>query len=356
MSNINDEKLDKMLKAYCTGNDETFTFKKPKKIRHTALIAACLVLVMLAGIIFIPNLLPHKEHSFVIVANARTLDEEGIASADEITTDFFVELENVCGNIVDFDFDEILWEDAPYYDLTKSFVFHSFLTNLNINVAGEDIKSVTYKFNSGAFTPTHVNARKDEDHLEELMHILSTGYDYIRTEYTYDYDEDTLVLLSYTPVYDKNATHEGVGRFFSSPFEYAQSHSGYNCTESYVYSENRDELVEKYGWARTIGGGYRCSAPSVVTEEERKTLREYAIADDMIGFFNYQNQIFKRLIDGTTIDVTVTFNSGEKQTKTLELMYTPKELTAEDWYIEWYMDRPSNTPSNGNISARLAAR
>ena len=35
-------------------------------------------------------------------------------------------------------------------------------------------------------------------------------------------------------------------------------------------------------------------------------------------------------------------------------MYTPKELTTEDWYVEWYADLPSNTPSNGNISARIA--
>lgn len=88
MSNFNDDKLDKMLKAYCTTDVDTFTFTKPKKVKHTALIAACLVLVILAGIVFVPSLMPHKEHSFIIVANAQTLDEEGIASADEINHDF----------------------------------------------------------------------------------------------------------------------------------------------------------------------------------------------------------------------------------------------------------------------------
>lgn len=354
MSNINDDKLDRMLKSYFNSNTETFTFTKPKRLKHTALIAACLVLVILAGIIFIPSLLPEKEHSFIIVANAQSLDEEGLASADEITEDFFVEIENVCGNLVEFDFDEVLWEDAPLYDMTKNLLFLDFITNLNINVAGEDIKTVTYKFNSGAFSPTHINARKDEEHLESLNHTLIVGHDSIRTEYTYDYDKDYLIQLTYNPVYDSDATYESVGRYISSPNEYVKNHSGYNKNEKYVYSENKDELVEKYGWAKIVDGGYRCSAPSVVTDEERATLREYAIADDMIGFFNFQNGIFKRLIDGTTIDITVTFNSGEKQTKTLELMYTPKELTAEDWYIEWYADLPSNTPSNGNISARIA--
>ena len=69
----------------------------------------------------------------------------------------------------------------------------------------------------------------------------------------------------------------------------------------------------------------------------------------MVGFYNYQNQIFKRLVDGTTLDVTVTFKTGESVTKTLELMYTPKEVTD----TEFYEDHPSNTLSNGNISARL---
>ena len=109
MSNINDEKLDKMLKAYCTREEEAFNYTKPKKVKHTALIAACLVLVMLAGICFIPSLIPHKEHNFIIVANAQTLDEAGLASADEITKDIFVELENVSGNLVHFDFDENQW-------------------------------------------------------------------------------------------------------------------------------------------------------------------------------------------------------------------------------------------------------
>ncbi|MBR3988610.1 MAG: hypothetical protein IKK10_04830 [Clostridia bacterium] len=351
MSNYNDEKLDKMLKSYCTLENETFTFSKPKKIKRTALIAACLVLVILAGIVFVPSLMPHKEHNFIIVANAQTLDEEGIASADEITRDAFVELENLCGNLVIFDFDEVLLEDAPYYDITKSFLFHSFKTNLNINVAGEDIKTVTYKFSDGSFVPVHIKDYNKFDNEDKEMHnhIISFSYELSRQEYTYNYDKNTTIHLGFNPVYTPDATYESAGRYFSSPYEYARFHKGYNCTESYVYSENEDELKAKFGWARTISGGLKSSAPTVVTEEEQETLREYARANDMIGFFNYQNQIFKRLVDGTTIDVTVTFTSGETVTKTLELIYTPKEVTNAEFYDE----NPTNTYSNGTISARL---
>lgn len=350
MSNFNDEKLDNMLKAYCTREEEAFTFNKPKKVKHTALIAACLVLVILAGIIFIPNLLPHKEHSFIIVANAQSLDEADIASADEITKDAYVELENVCGNLVKFDFDETLWEDAPYYDTTKSFLFHSFVTNLNVNIVGEDIETVTYKFSNGCFTLTGYSAYKDEPEImEDIYHTVAFSYDYAQAEFTYDYEEHPFILISYNPVYHPGATYEGAARYYSSPYEYAKAHKGYNCTESYVYSDNEEELIEEFGWARKISGGLKSSAPTVVTEDERAKLREYAIADDMVGFFNYQNQIFKRLVDGTTIDVTVTFKTGESVTKTLELIYTPKEITN----VEFYEDFPTNTKSNGNISARL---
>ncbi len=354
MNNFSDDKLDKMLKAYCTRENEAFVYKKPKKIKHTALIAACLVLVILAGVIFIPNLFPHKEHSFIIVANAKSLDKSGLASADEITADAFVELENVCGNLVYFDFDEVLCENAEPYDLTKNFVFHNFVTNLNINVAGDDIKTVTYKVHGGAFSPLHASLNTKgpsdgPDFIETVNHVITFSYERALTEYTYEYDKDMLVQLSFNPVYSEGATYESVGRFFSSPYEYARAHSGYNCTESYVYSENSDELKEKYGWASLIGSGYRSSSPSVVTEEEKAKLKEFAENDDMVGFFNFQNQIFKRLIDGTTIDVTVTTHNGASETKTLELMYTPKEVTTS----EWYTDNPNNCYSNGNISAKL---
>ena len=350
MNNFNDEKLDKMLKAYCTREEEAFTYTKPKKVKHTALIAACLVLVMLAGICFVPSLIPHKEHSFIIVANAQSLDEEGIASADEITKDAFVELENVSGNLVRFDFDEILWEDAPYYDITKSFLFHSFVTNLNINVVGEDIETIAYKFSKGAFQPIGFSNYKDDPEIIERIY-QSICYDNERafSEFTYNYEEHPLILLSYTPVHTEGATYQYAARYFSSPYEYAKDHKGYNCTESYVYSDNEEELIAQFGWARKISAGLKSSAPTVVRDEERALLREYAKNDDMVSFFNYQNQIFKRLVDGTTLDVIVTFKTGESVTKTLELMYTPKEVTD----TEFYEEHPTNTLSNGNISAKL---
>ena len=154
MNNFNDDKLDKMLKAYCT-REEDFTFNKPKKIKHTALIAACLVLVILAGVMFIPSLSPKKEHSFTIVANAQTLDEEGLATKDEINHDAYVTFATVdSSNIVFFDFDEPLLADVPEYNIVKNYLFHNFFTNFYISVEGEDIETITYKASDGGFNLT----------------------------------------------------------------------------------------------------------------------------------------------------------------------------------------------------------
>lgn len=349
MNNFNDDKLDKMLTAYCTRENETFTFTKPKKVKHTALIAACLVLVILAGIIFIPHLLPHKEHSFIIVANAQSLDEKGIASADEITKDAFVEFENLCGNMVFFDFNNKLNTNAREIDLVKTYLFQSFATNLSINVVGEDIETITYKPNRGAISLAVGNQDETEEMVYDRNHTVLFGYNASSPEYTINYDEHKYSQIAFNPVYDENAEYEFVSKAFSYKDPKDNVQGGYLRTDNLAFSEDSDALGNQYGWVSILGFGYRTNAASVVTAEEKKTLESYINADDMVGFFNFQNQIFKRLVDGTTIDVTVTFTSGETVTKTLELTYTPAEVTDAEYNI----NKQSNTPSNGTVSAKL---
>ena len=349
MNNFNDEKLDKMLKAYCTREEETFNYTRPKKVKHTALIAACLVLVMLAGICFIPSLIPHKEHNFIIVANAQTLDEAGLASADEITKDAFVELKNLCGNIVYFDFNNKFSTDARDIDLVKTYLFQSFATNLSINVVGEDIETITYKPNRGAMSLSYGDGEETEELIELRNHIVGFSYKYSEPEYTVNYDEQKYVSISFNPVYDENAEYEHVTKSFSYKDPKDNTTHGYLLTDNLAFSEDSDSLGAQYGWVSSIGSGYRTNAVSAVTAEEKETLESYINADDMVGFFNYQNQIFKRLVDGTTVDVTVKFTSGETLTKTLELTYTPIEVTEVDNYLH----NQFNTYSDGHISAKL---
>lgn len=346
MNNIPDEKLDSMLRAYCQRETKTYTYHKPNKLRFTAIAAACLVLVIMAGVIFVPHLFPANAGSgFIIVANAQTLDEAGTASGDEITTDNQVILENVSRNYITYDFDEILYEDAYGYDVAKKYLFHSFSTNLNINVVGEDIKSITYDFNKGAFNAVISPIEYSDDVKKD--NFLFT-YSHCLPRYTFNCKENEIIILCFNPVYNPDATYKLSRMYYSSPDDIVRCYHTFLPTTNYVYSESYEELVSTYGWAQDLCFGYRSSDPSVVTDEEKATLKAYAEADDMISFFNYQNQIFKRLVDGTEIDITVTYNSGDYETKTLVLTYNPIEVTD----IEWYTDNPANFIT-GNISAIL---
>lgn len=353
MNNFNDEKLDKMLKAYCTRENETFTFTKPKKIKHTALIAACLVLVILAGIVFIPSLLPHKEHSFIIVANAQTLDEEGIASADEINYDFFVKCAEIkSSNQIDFDFDEILYTGATEYDLVKRYLFHSIQTRLDLSVKGEHIKKVTYEVSKGGLGLLYHEGDLSKAP-ENFITSWYFSYESAKTKQTIKYKDQYRTTIGYSTVFDPNVKYEEITKYVSSPDPVAMQHHYYLETDEYVYSENYDEL-KQYGRVETLGYGYRTPTPTEVTDEEKAKLTEYAAADDMRGFFNYQNEIFKRILEDVEIYVTATFTDGTKQTKTLELQYTPDYITEQDWNNDhWYLHNQWNSYSRGDICARL---
>lgn len=348
MRNFNDEKTDAMLRAYCTRETETFTYKKPKKLklRYPAVIAACLAILIIAGICLVPkNPTPDTNDSFTIVANAHALDASGTATGDEITTNSMVTFNNPSNNFVYFDFDENLYDDAYSYDITKRFLPQSFCTNLNVNVVGENIKDVTYKCNRGAFNAIILSIEL-YDNMYDCDYFT---YSRALTEYTYHQKENKIFMMSFNPVYNPEANYDYTRLYYSSPDDIVLSHHSFIPSDEYIFSEDYDELCDTYGWTRDICFGYRSSDPTFVTQDERNTLRAYAEADEMVSFLNYQNQIFKRLVDGTEIEITVTYNSGKQETKTLELTYNPTEVTDS----QWYEDSPSITYSNGNISAIL---
>ena len=346
MSNFNDEKIDIMLKAYCTRKSDAFSFAKPKKFRYSALIAACLVILITAGVCLALKLLPTESNdSFIIVANAHALDAFGTATGDEITTNTWVEFNNPSNNFVYFDFDEPLCEDVYSYDITKRYLMQSFCTNLNVNVVGENIKDITYKCSRGAFNAVILSIEISD----EMYRCDQFVYSHALTEYTYHPKENKIFMMSFNPVYNSKATYDYTRLYYSSPDDIVLSHHSFIPSDEYIFSENYDELCDTYGWARDICFGYRSSAPTVITQEEKNALKAYAEDNDMVSFLNYQNQIFKRLVDGTEIDITVTYNSGKQETKTLRLTYAPTEVTDS----QWYEDSPSITYSNGNISAIL---
>lgn len=83
MSNLNDDKLDRMLKAYCN-REENFVFKKQPRhtIRNTAILAATLVLAF--GAVFTISHFSADKNLFVLDANAATIDQ---STATNMNTD-----------------------------------------------------------------------------------------------------------------------------------------------------------------------------------------------------------------------------------------------------------------------------
>ena len=291
---FNDDKLDLMLKAYCN-REEDFAFKKPKILRHTALIAACLVPVILAGIVFIPNLLSQEQHSFIIVANAQSLDEAGLASGDELSRDYDVVLATVSSaNIIHFDLDEPLLTDAPEYNMVKNYLFYSVFTNLEISIEGENIESVTYTPNKGGLSLLMIKGDPEDWAGGIDPHkLVMTGYEYSKPQQTISYNKQDKAVLSFTPVFDPEESYEPISKYYSTADPLYHRLHYFSDNVEYVYSDSYKELFSKYGYAQPLGTGYHTKAATIVTEEEKSKLIEYAEADDMRGFFNYQSLIFR---------------------------------------------------------------
>lgn len=349
MSKFSDEQTDRMLRTYYSCKQEEYSFSPPRRRRLTPIIAACLAVAVIAGVCFIPANRPDPDSGFIIVANAETLDEAGLASADEITTDSFVEIRNDSNTMVTFDFDCILDPDAKEFDLTQTYLFHSISMNLDFHVVGEDIESVTYKTNKGIFTLLYCPEGRDSIHNSACVFV---GYDSPTTECTIDYDEIEKYQFSFNPIYNDGYSYDFSTKYYSYVNPEDNHHNGFLSTDDLEFSENSEELYEKYGWVSSFGNGIRTSAPTAATREEIDALRAYAVADDMVGFFNYQNKVFERIINEVTIDITVTKTDGTTYTKTMELCYTPDLITNAEGYLE----DQTRTLSTGTISARLKAQ
>ncbi|MBQ8572526.1 MAG: hypothetical protein IJ451_03580 [Ruminococcus sp.] len=304
---------------------------KPKRNPYAfipRIAAAAIVLVLLAGICFAPSLFGTKEQGFVIYAGA-----------EELSSKYYVDLNSNDPNYIKFDFNQILDENAEPTDITRRYLFHSFEKKLDLTVKGENIKYITYKINKGSLTAV---IRKNLGTDRSSLGITNSfGEDDSIIKIKYDDQKDTIFSFNFAVPKDN---------FFSgSPEHYsaiADTGEIVKVTDVVVLENNIFEARPEYN---AIAAGYKYDCVPLATEEEIEKLREYIYIDDMIGFYNYQNQIFKRIIDEITIDITITKTDDSTETKTLQLCYTPTEVTS----AERANDNHSYTLSNGTLSAKL---
>ena len=75
----------------------------------------------------------------------------------------------------------------------------------------------------------------------------------------------------------------------------------------------------------------------------------------MVGFYNYQNKIFKRLLENASVDILIRKNDQSRyyyEGVTLQFSYVPSEVTAKN--LDNLIYNQSETLSKGKLSAKLS--
>ncbi len=317
------------LKATGTAQDIINSTEHTNKVisfkRAVAMVA---ILVLVFTIIFIPSNNP--KGSFVIIANAESTKSGATPDANEVTGDIldtenFVEIYSDEPNYIQYNFNYILNENAAATDLAKKYLFHSFNKYLNIAVEGEDIETITYKINNGSLSSyTMLHA----DRNVKKIHIQNTTADF-GTEMTINYNQQDKTEFRFNPIVSADDFHCDIPRAVVTD-------------KGELKTDNTSDYVIGYGFI---------DDNTLATDREIETLRKYIKNDDMVGFYNYQNEIFKRLIDGITLDITVTKTNGKTETQTLEFLYTPDVLEKLPEYNDAI--EKNQTLSTGTLSAKI---
>lgn len=320
-------------------NKSKYVFSAKKAVS----LAAAFVLVF--TMIFLP-ISSNNNSGFTIIANAKSASDDSTAGI-ELNTENFVQLKSDEPNYIFYNFNYILDKKADNTNLTKKYLFHSFNKLLDIEVKGENINSLTYKINNGSlssYTMTHV------DDTNKILIIKNTTAK-LNTEISMDYNEQKNTSFRFNPITSTDDFHDYNKRYFAIDSGEIISMETENKTdEQYLVVDKETNSTYNYHKNNIIGYGYKDNN-SLATKHEINELKRFIENNDMIGFYNYQNQIFKRIIDNITLEIIVTMNNGEKETKTLEFLYTPNvinELPENTDAIE-----KGQTLSTGTISARI---
>lgn len=283
--------------------------------------AAAIVLILLVGICFFPFNNKTQNNGFIITAGAT-----------EISEDSFVVISSDDSNYIKFNFNYVLDENSPSTDITKKYLFHSLEKALNLEITGKDIDTITYKINKGSLTAYNYASTEDGGSVTQIKNTYSER----DTQFTINYDEQKNWTFAVNSSYPNNDFHFNTTNYF------ALAGTG----EITTHEELKPEET-----ASPIAYGYKDNSRSLATEKEIEMLQAYISANDMIGFYNYQNTIFKRIFDEITIDITITKHDGTTETQTLQLCYTPTEVTS----LKSTSSKHSNTLSKGTLSAKIIA-
>ncbi len=306
--------------------------------------AAVLVLVLLCGICFMPNLFGKDKNSFTIYAGAEELNDKR-----------FVVISDDEDNFIHFDFNKILDENADLTDITRRYLFYSFEKRFNLRIEGENIYNVKYFINNGTLVGYEKSVpNKHGDYGVSFWSTYTKNGERNNGIYI-GYDRQSRATFSLTPTEPLNDCVRFLHQLKDMPPYIALKDSGKIVTDDNFNNYFPDQIhvdAEAFGHS-PIAYGFKSETPSIATDEEIQKLREYLNADDMTGFYNFQNQIFKRIIDKIQIDAIIYTNSARNQFEivTIQLCYNPITVTEED--LKGRSNNHSESLSKGTVSAKL---
>lgn len=335
--NINASEEDIIIKANC---------KPIKKYTFTGLIAAALVLVIIAGIFIVPDLFSNTpQFGFTVYAGE-----------NELNAKKFVVISENDENFIHFDFNKILDENADPADITRRYLFHSFEKRFKLRIEGENIYDISYRINKGSLTAYEKSYDQHGESYGVTIKDTYTKSGVYKNSIYLGYDRQENFTFSLTPAEPLN---NGVRMHFEleqlTPY-IALPDTGEVLTDENFDHYFPDELhvnAEALGYT-PIAYGFKTDYDSIATDEEIKKLTEYAKDGDMVSFYNYQNQIFKRIIDEIELHIFVWINASrtEYEAMVIKLQYNPCEVTETE--VKNANPNHSYSLSKGTLSAKLA--
>ncbi|MBR3988313.1 MAG: hypothetical protein IKK10_03315 [Clostridia bacterium] len=322
--------------------------RKPiKKYTRTSLIAAALVIVITAGIFCIPNLFDTgSKYGFTVYAGDNELSDKKFVVISEDDETF-----------IHFDFNKILDKNADADDITRRYLVHSFEKRFKLKIEGDSIYNVSYRINNGTlmcYEKTYYT-NSDEYYGVSFNSTYTKNGVYKNSIYL-GYDRQDNYTFSLTPREPVNNTVRMSYDLEKLPPYIALPETGEILTDENFdpYFPDRIHVdAEALGYT-PVAYGFMSDEESFATDEEIAQLTEYAKVNDMVSFYNYQNRIFKRVIDETELHIFVWTNEArsEYEPVVIEFKYNPVEVTETD--LKNANPNHSYSLSKGTLSAKLA--
>lgn len=290
--------ISQMENANSTLNE---TDKSEKKINTyyniwLRVVASVLAFTVIGAAMYFLGDFGQRENSFMITASAAEIElgtSEIKLASGEIVTNFSMRIFS----------DESV---EPYLnEYGKQDLFQSFVIT-ELTIEGENIESVTFDTNKNS---TYFNIYTDNynNEFEDIQPLTHSQYAVEEFEKHYDgfsgYVCDGFTCQN---IYDSKEINldNKISLMIESDYDDGEISEWMNIVSECI--EKREKYQQMYAPEDKINGSH------FVTEEE--------IANDE-KTEEYVEKIVQKTLDGATIDITVKFTDGTKQTKTLVLGY-----------------------------------